>query len=189
MKSSIFTEVWKDIEDYEGLYQVSNLGRVRSVDFSFENGKSTYIQRRIINQEPLRGYLKVNLSKNNKHKHFQVHRLVAEAFLPNLDNLPQVNHINECPWDNAVWNLEWCDAKYNVNYGNCLTKRGNTQKKTMSTMKPVLQYTLDGQFVAEYPSMKEAARQTGVDNTYISTCCREYRNSKTAGGYIWKYKI
>lgn len=197
MKSFIGIEEWRDIAGYEGYYQVSNYGKVRSVDFSFENGKAKYIKRRILKQETLRDYLRVGLSKDSIHKHFQVHRLVAMTFPDLVDwtedakGKPfeeiQVNHKNECKWDNAVWNLEWCDADYNTHYGTAIERRANKQKKTMSTIKPVKQYTKDGQFIAEYLSIREAARQTGIDFTYISACCRKYRNQITAGGYIWKY--
>lgn len=108
-------EIWKDIEGYEGLYQVSNYGDVLSL---YNN--ITLRQRR-----NYKNYLFVKLYKNSVSKQFAVHRLVAQAFIPNPNNLPQVNHKNEIKDDNRPVNLEWCDAKYNINYG---TARERGQK-------------------------------------------------------------
>lgn len=104
-------EIWKDIKDYEGLYQVSNLGRVKSLS----NIKS---KREKLLKLTLRtnGYYMVILYKNTKRAAKNVHRLVAETFIPNPDNLPQVNHKDEDKTNNCVGNLEWCDSKYNINY-------------------------------------------------------------------------
>lgn len=108
-------EIWKDIKGYEGLYQVSNKGRVKSL------GNNKTRKEKILSLKPNnKGYIRVTLYKNNIKKHFSVHRLVAEAFIPNPDNLPQVNHIIddfEHRSDNRVENLEWCTAEYNSNYG------------------------------------------------------------------------
>ena len=103
-------EIWKDIEGYDGMYQVSNLGRVKS----FKNCK----ERILSSGTTKKNYKFVILSKNDIRKNFQVHRLVAMTFLPNPDNLPQVNHKDENPSNNNLENLEWCTAKYNSNYGN-----------------------------------------------------------------------
>lgn len=189
MKSFIEIEEWLDIPGYEGLYQVSNLGRVKSLERyvkhpqgtkSLKKGKS--LKQCVVSG----GYLAVDLCKNGIIRMYTIHRLVAEAFLPNPDNLPQVNHINECKWDNTVWNLEWCDAKYNINYGTLKQRLSQKQLNQKATSKSVLQYTKEGLIVAEYPSQQEAARQTGVCNVCISNCCRGGQNS--AGGYVWKYK-
>lgn len=109
-------EIWKDILGYEGLYQVSSYGRVRSLDRYDERNR--FLRGRILKLHTLRrGYLDVRLCSNGKVKSFLVHRLVAEIFIPNPDNLPQVNHRDENPSNDNVDNLEWCDGKYNVNYG------------------------------------------------------------------------
>ena len=181
-------EIWKDIEGYEGTYQVSNLGRVRSLDRVVSRvmptGKvfnSHKVPGRMLkNNMSNIGYYVVNLHKDGKGHTMQVHRLVAQAFIPNPKNLPEVNHKDEDKLDNRVDNLEWCDSAYNTNYGTSL------QRKTEATRLAVLQYDFDGNFIAEYPSSKEASEAAGVDRSLISKCCRGQR--RTAGGFVWKYK-
>ena len=175
-------EYWKPVVGYEGLYMVSNWGRVKSFDrwVKSRNGSVRFCKGRIL--KPLTsssGYLCVNLYKNNIKKEYLVHRLVAEAFIDNPDNLSQVNHRDENKLNNNVDNLEWCDAKYNINFGTCIERR--SKKKS----KPVLQYTLDGEFVREWPSTMEAARN-GFNQGNIWMCCQG--KLKTYKGYIWKYK-
>ena len=164
-------EYWKPVVEYEGLYEVSNWGRVKSLKFGKE---------RILKQGKYKyGYLYVVLSKNGILKAFKVHRLVAEAFIDNPDNLPCVNHKDENKLNNNVDNLEWCTHEYNINYGT------RTEKCSKKLSKTVLQFTLDGQFVKEWPSAIECERN-GYDNTSISKCCRG--KLKTHKGFIWKYK-
>ena len=109
-------EEWRPIEGYEGLYEVSSYGRVRSLDKY--DSMNRFLRGRILRlfTDGL-GYLRAQLYSNSKRKSFLVHRLVAQAFIPNPDNLPQVNHRDENPSNDNVDNLEWCDGKYNVNYG------------------------------------------------------------------------
>ena len=124
-------EIWKEIEGYEGLYEVSNLGRVRSLDreqFQIGNGGSYF--KRIYKGRILKfkidyhGYYRVHLSVNGERKHYLVHRLVAEAFIPNPNNLPCVNHKDEDKTNNSVDNLEWCDVAYNNAYNGLHSRRG-----------------------------------------------------------------
>lgn len=110
-------EIWKDIKDYEGVYQISNFGNIRSLNRIIKDKNKTYLLHGKILKLGIRNKYKViNLHKNNIRKSFQVHRLVAEAFIPNPDNLAIVNHIDENPINNNVKNLEWCSQKHNVNH-------------------------------------------------------------------------
>lgn len=109
-------EIWKPVVGYEGLYEVSSYGRVRSLDRY--DSRNRFLKGRILRlNDDGKGYLRVQLSSNGKAKMYSVHRMVAVAFLPNPDNLPEVNHRDENPSNDNVDNLEWCDGKYNVNYG------------------------------------------------------------------------
>ena len=164
-------EIWKDVKDYEGHYQVSDKGRVKSVKF----GKEI-----ILKPGSCRGYLQVGLSKNGEIKRYTVHRLVAQAFIPNPNNLPEVNHKDEIKTNNNIENLEWCDHKYNINFGN------RTQRSAEKQSKPVLQYTKDGKFVNELKSVMDVQRNLGYDHGHISACCLGKR--KSANGFVWKYK-
>lgn len=178
-------EIWRDIKGYEGLYQVSNLGRVKSLDRTDFNGHHRK-ERTLKILRNTKGYLQISLFKNRTHKRYLIHRLVADAFIQNKNNLPCVNHKDENPLNNCIDNLEWCTYKYNSNYGTINRKRGESHSK------PVIQYTLDGQFVKEYPSAREAERQTGIKFTQISACCNgkyEYSGGKKGNEkYVWKFK-
>lgn len=167
-------EYWKPVVGYEGHYQVSNFGRVKSIKF----GKGRILKP----TTNLYGYLFVKLCKDGKVKPFTVHRLVAEAFLPNPDNLPQVNHKDENKQNNIVSNLEWCSAQYNNTYD---TRIERVAEKTTNgkCSKPVLQYTLEGNFIKEWKSVAEC-RRNGF--RHVDDVCRGER--KSCGGYIWKYK-
>ena len=125
-------EIWRDIKGYEGLYQVSNLGRVKSLERYVKGKDGLRLVKEIIMSISVcrtNGYFKVILHKDGKQKRYQVHRLVAEAFIPNPDNLPIVNHKDENKINNCVWNLEWCTYSYNLTYGNRLLKFRNTLLK------------------------------------------------------------
>lgn len=176
-------EIFKDIEGYEGLYQVSNLGRVKSLERKVNKGHgertiSEKILKQMIN---LYGYKFVHLSTKNCVKPFLVHRLVAQAFIPNQNNLPQVNHKDENPNNNHVDNLEWCDCKYNINYGTRTKRSSKKQLNDPNKSRPVLCVDLNKVF----PSAKEAERALCVNNASIWKCCNGVYTK--AGGYHWKY--
>lgn len=173
-------EIWKDIKDYEGYYQVSNLGNVRSIGRMIDrrNSQNYFLSSKLLKQfDNGCGYKTVCISKSSKPKKMYVHRLVAEAFLINPDNLPEVNHKDENKANNSVDNLEWCTPKYNKNYGNRAKKFG------ISRGKPVLCVEMG----MVYYNANEAHRMTGICASSICSCCTGYRNTELAGGYHWKY--
>lgn len=166
-------EVWKDIDGYPN-YQVSNMGRVKSLNYKL-TGKEKIMN--ICNGGS--GYLKICLSKDGKRKQYFIHRLVAQAFIPNPNNLPQVNHRDEDKQNNSVENLEWCDAKYNMNYGTCI------KRISESKYKPICQFSKDGTLIKIWDGAKQAADELNIDCQHISDCCRCKR--ETAYGYKWCY--
>ena len=172
-------EEWKDVVGYEGLYQVSNLGRVRSLDYR-RTGRIQLLKPAMHRD----GYLYVNLCKDRKRKHYKVHRLVAQAYLPNPEVLPELNHIDENKQNNCVDNLEWCERQHNCNYGT-RNARIAAAKTNGKCSKPVQQLTKDGTLVAVWTSIHEAERVTGNSKGNICRCCRGKR--PTAGGFIWHY--
>ena len=157
----------KDIKNYEGLYAITPEGEV----WSYRN------KRFLKPMDNGKGYLYVNLFRDNEKKNYLIHRLVGEAYIPNPENLPEINHKDENKTNNCLQNLEWCDRKYNNNYGACITKRSNSHKK------PILQYDLDGNFVREWSSATDVSKEVQAN---ICKCLKG--QNKTAYGYKWKYK-
>lgn len=178
-------EIWIDVKDFIGLYQVSNFGRVRSFDRIDSLGRL----RKGTILKPLKyknGYLFVILFNNSERKQITVHRLVAEAFIPNPDNLDEINHKDEDKTNNRVENLEWCTHLYNCNYGT-RNKRASVNKiNNLEFSKPVVQYTLDGEFVNEFPSINEIERQLGYNHSNITSCLSG--RTRTSYGFVWKHK-
>lgn len=164
-------EIWKDIEGYEGLYQVSNYGRVKSLRF----GKEKILKAR----DEGHGYFQVGLFKDGKQVFKRVHRLVAEAFLPNPNNYKEINHKDEDKSSNIVENLEWCDRKYNVNYGTCISRKAEKRSKAINQIDKVT-----GEVVRQWKSAIEAERN-GYSHGCISECCNGKRKSHK--GYKWSY--
>lgn len=175
-------EIWKDIKGYEGLYQISSFGRVKKT-----RNKEKIMKGRIRGK----GYLAVTLlDKHGEKKDFYIHRLVAEAFIPNLDNLPQVNHKSEIKTDNNVENLEWCDNLYNIRYGTRSERSAKTHTGKRSGCggknTKVYQYSLEGEFIKVWDSFVAIRNELGIFRSCISKCCRGVY--KQSHGFLWSYK-
>lgn len=169
-------EIWKDVPNYEGIYQISNYGRVKSFRAYNSYTKKYYKREKILNTKiDTNGYYVVSLCNKNQ-KYFRIHRLVAKVFIPNPNNYPIINHKDENKLNNRVDNLEWCTYSYNNSYG--------TRNKNIS--KPILQYDLDGNFLNEYCSINEASRKLNINHSSIIFALQG--KSKQSHGYIWKYK-
>lgn len=161
------------VPDYEGLYIVSSDGSIYSVERKGNKGKN----RKLTGGTDQNGYRVVCLTKNGKQKTVRVHRIVAKAFVPNPNGFCEVNHKDENKTNNCADNLEWCNRKYNVNYG----------KRTDKTKKSVMQFDENGNFIQTYAGVREAANAIGALTCGgISNCCN--KKSKTAYGYIWRYE-
>lgn len=176
-------EEWKDIEGYEGLYQVSNLGRVRSLDHYASNGRTMILYRGKVLSQNLgtNGYYSVQLCKNNIPKRREIHRLVAETFLKRTSGKDIVNHKDEVKTNNHVDNLEWCTPTYNTNYGDAISKRSERMKGRPNKKKWVkVRCNETGVY---YESVKHAAEATGVHRSAISMVLNGKRVK--AGGYTW----
>lgn len=189
-------EIWKDIKGYEGLYQVSNKARVKGLRRVRVNNYGSYsvVDETILKLRISNGYYSVGLCKDGIQVQFYVHRLVADAFIPNPDNLPVVNHKDENKLNNLIWvdddgtvdyeksNLEWCTQEYNINYGTRNKRVGNRNINGKKSIK-VLQYDLNGNFIKEWPSAMEIQRQLGYNNVTIRRCCNGL--TKSAYNQIW----
>ncbi len=183
-KVHCFFEQWKDIEGYKGIYQVSNLGRVRSLDHYVKTGHNgeRLVKGRILKQnKTCNGYLFIKTSKKYGSKHLAVHRLVAKAFIENSNKFPNVNHKDEIKHNNIVTNLEWCNHSYNALYGTCQERLNQYKQKSVEALDKNTK-----EVVYVFKSMKYAAETLGIYKEQISSVCRGER--KTAGGYIWRYK-
>ena len=187
-------EIWKSIEGYKDKYLISNYGNIKSLIDNNKKTREKILKQRIGNT----GYMYINLWKNSKVKSKKIHRLVAEAFIPNPHNLPCVNHIDGNKLNNNIENLEWCTQSYNIKHAieNNLTNKEllfKSGKKNIMygkhganniNSKKVLQYDLKNNFIKEWENIKEAQKTLNI--SHISDVCLGKR--KTAGGYIWKHK-
>lgn len=170
--------VWKEIAGFEGLYEISNFGQVR-------NNKGELLKHGI-KRTNCTCYKNVRLWKDGKYHNKYVHRLIAEAFIPNPGNLPFINHKDEDGTNNSIDNLEWCTREYNVNYGTARTRQAKKIRGRVSEKrKPIIQYSLGGDVVAYHLSITLAANEIGGSTSAISQVCNGKR--KTYKGFLWKY--
>lgn len=190
---------YKDILGYENSYIVYDNGIIKSLDRYIEkkhrNGKvvKCFIRGHIINHcINNKGYHMVHLNKNGSSKTYLVSRLVAQAFIPNPDNLPEVDHMDENKDNNCVNNLRWCTRQFNNTRG--IQSRNGREKTSEFRMKKVGIYDKDGNLLKIYKGIRIAERETGLNNTSISCCCKSnleqkgrMKNNHTCGGYIWRY--
>lgn len=186
-------EVWKDIDGYEGVYMISNHGRIRSMRRVATSISSTLgvrnrtVSDRILKQGNTRRYKSIKIRYNGVNDFFLIHRLVGIAFVPNPDNLNEIDHIDGNPENNYFENIRWVTHRENMR--NEITRNKIKQTSIISkahTKIPVLQFTVSGDFVAEYDSTKTASEITGVRRSSI--CSARFGIYKTAGGYVWKTK-
>ena len=177
-------EEWRDIIGYEGIYQASNRGRIKRVEHwknqTIKQSPEKYTRRPLTekimkqNGDP---YLRVCLSKNKESKTMSVHRLIAQSFIPNPNNYPEINHIDCDPKNNRVENLEWCDRKHNINHADRTAKAARScEKKIICKETGII-----------YESITKAARATGLQKSKISNVCHGKRN--TTGGMHWQFVL
>lgn len=193
----MITEVWKDVTDYEGYYQVSNLGRVKSLERELikKNGIRYTLKERILRPAPMTsGYSFVTLYKETNSKMLSMHRLAAAAFIPNPENKPQVNHLNGNRKDNRVENLEWCTVSENLKYSfKYLGRKSESPSlgkfgKDNHLSKKVQQIDrFTDTPISDFNGVAEASRLTGVEKSNIAAVCRSNKFTRTAGGFKWKF--
>ena len=173
-------EEWRPVVGYEGLYEVSNMGNVKSLNYN-HTGKEGILKPRK-NRD---SYLLVNLWKDAKMKTCLIHRLVATAFIENPEGYTEVNHKDENPKNNNVDNLEWCSVLYNNTYNDRAKKIGEKRRNDPKTSKPIIRIDKVTGLIAEFPSIMEASRQTGIDPGNLCACLKG--RLKSCGGFVWYY--
>lgn len=182
-------ELWKPVKDFEGLYEVSNFGRVKSVDRIIDTKTKigTACKRKLKgkilkNGKDSHGYPHVTLSDKSKKNFAAIHRLVAEAFIPKIEGKNYVNHIDSDYTNNFIENLEWCTSSENNTHG---WRYGN---HVSVNAKAVSMFSLKGEHIKDYRSIAEASRETGICESNIRSCIKHKRGQMKAGGYIWQLK-
>lgn len=180
-------EIWKNIKGFEGLYQISNYGRLKSLSRQVKNKNGFRITKEKIIKPAIGscGYYQYPLTKNGTKKTILVHREVAKAFVDNPNNLYEINHKDENKLNNFFENLEWCNRRYNNTYKDRKEREIETQRNTHPSRKKIEQIDKSGYVVANYQSIREAERMTGIIHNNICECLKGRR--KSAGGYYWKY--
>lgn len=171
-------EIWKSVGGFDGIYEVSSCGRVRNAT----NGNI------ITPKHNNRGYVQIRLNKCGKTHYWLLHRLVAFAFIPNPENLPQINHKDENKDNNCVDNLEWCTNLYNRHYGNGYQRSVDNHDYLAlaeQNKRKVRQYDLSGNLIKDWVGVKDIQKATGIGESNIRRCC--YGRGKSAGGYVWQY--
>lgn len=180
-------EIWKDVVGYEGIYQVSNLGRIKALPRKVKvcGGAYRLIGEHIVKPTKCKnGYLEAAFSVRQKREVRLLHRVVAQAFIENPDNLPEVNHIDEDITNCHADNLEWCTSKYNANYGTRNERVAQTKKQTGS-VKAVYQFDLNGNLINRFEKISDAAQEVGADISAIIRVCKG--KQQTSMGYRWEY--
>ena len=191
-------EIWKDIVGFEGMYQISNMGRVKSVERTAWSGLNggcyrTVPERILKAMKNSNGYLYVQLCKDGINKNYTVHQLVGNAFLSNPQDYKELNHRDEDKTNNCVNNLEWCSRSYNLTYngrakkaGEKLRGRKQSEEHIKKRSKSILGIDKVTGLIVEFPSAKEAEREMGIAQSNITKCCKGKLNS--CGGFYWMYK-
>ena len=187
-KTTPAVEVWRPVVGYEGLYEVSNHGQVRSLDRYIDTvtvlgePSQRFCKGRVLKlTENTHGYMLITLHKDRTVETKLVNRLVAQAFIPNPNNLPETNHKDQNPANNRVENLEWCDRIYNLNYADA------REKHRRAVSLPIEQLTKDGQHVAYYLGIKDICRKSNMCRHTIQRCLHGRKRYKSAYGYRWRY--
>lgn len=180
-------EEWRDVIGYEGLYQVSNLGRVKRLEFVVmrKNGRPHTWKTKIVAQFPRNGYLRVPIEMNKKKMSKVVHRIVAFAFIPNPCGYKEINHKDENKSNNCIDNLEWCDRSYNCSYGSLRDKMSEYFKGKPKQRTKIYQYDLEGNLIRVWDSMNQIKKNGGFSLSCIREVCKGKR--KTAKGYKWSF--
>jgi len=175
-------EIWKDIEGYEGEYMVSNLGNVKSLPRMSWNGHVYfYKEGKVLAPRTATNYSRVGLSG----KDYYIHRLAAQAFIPNPNNYPQINHKDENKRNNNIDNLEWCTQKYNNSYGTKCQRCADKLRGITRNNKPVRQYSKGGELINTFISAFEAMANTNINNASIGKVANGKKDQ--AGGYVWRW--
>ena len=170
-------EVWKDVKGYEGLYQVSNLGNIKSLERYTSTGN--YVEERMLKQRIHSGYYRVNLSRDGTQRTISIHRIVALAFISNPNNYNVINHKDENKENNSIDNLEWCTNLYNLTYGTAIERRVKEKKKEIA------QLDMLGNLLRYWHGAIDVQNELGYNQGNIIKCAKG--KIKYSNGYKWKY--